>query len=83
MKDYAFMNRNTELFMSLWCSYRPVICKVHGHAVAGGSDASLRCLPETSTAKPTSAQADSGYDSHRTLKSGTKAGCICSVDLPY
>jgi hypothetical protein len=30
MKDYAFMMRNTELFMSLWRSYRPVICKVHG-----------------------------------------------------
>ena len=38
MKDYAFMMRNTELFMSLWRSYRPVICKVHGYAVAGGSD---------------------------------------------
>ena len=33
MKDYAFMMRNTELFMSLWRSYRPVICKVHGYAV--------------------------------------------------
>jgi enoyl-CoA hydratase len=41
MKDYAFMMRNTELFMSLWRSYRPVICKVHGHAVAGGSDIAL------------------------------------------
>jgi enoyl-CoA hydratase len=38
MKDYAFMMRNTELFMSIWRSYRPVICKVHGSAVAGGSD---------------------------------------------
>jgi enoyl-CoA hydratase len=41
MKDYAFMMRNTELFMSLWRSYRPVICKVHGYAVAGGSDIAL------------------------------------------
>jgi len=41
MKDYAFMMRNTELFMSLWRSHRPVICKVHGHAVAGGSDIAL------------------------------------------
>jgi enoyl-CoA hydratase len=41
MKDYAFMMRNTELFMSLWRSYRPVICKVHGFAVAGGSDIAL------------------------------------------
>jgi hypothetical protein len=35
------MMRNTELFMSLWRSYRPVICKVHGYAVAGGSDIAL------------------------------------------
>lgn len=41
MKDYTFMMRNTELFMSLWRSYRPVICKVHGFAVAGGSDIAL------------------------------------------
>ncbi|MFM2421987.1 MAG: hypothetical protein RL291_517, partial [Pseudomonadota bacterium] len=41
MKDYAFMMRNTELFMSLWRSYRPVITKVHGFAVAGGSDIAL------------------------------------------
>ena len=33
MKDYAFMMRNTELFMSLWRSYRPVICKAHGFAI--------------------------------------------------
>ena len=41
MKDYAFMMRNTELFMSLFRSRRPVICKVHGFAVAGGSDIAL------------------------------------------
>ncbi|WP_275668580.1 crotonase/enoyl-CoA hydratase family protein [Hwanghaeella grinnelliae] len=41
MKDYAFMMRNTELFMSLWRSYRPVVCKIHGHALAGGSDIAL------------------------------------------
>ena len=41
MKDYAFMMANTEHFMSLWRSYRPVICKVQGHAVAGGSDIAL------------------------------------------
>ena len=43
MKDYAFMHRNTEKFMSLWRSYKPVICKVHGFAVAGGSDIALCC----------------------------------------
>jgi len=41
MKDYAFMMRNTDLFMSLWRSHRPVIAKVHGFAVAGGSDIAL------------------------------------------
>ena len=43
MKDYAFMSRNTELFMSLWRSHKPVVAKVHGHAVAGGSDIALCC----------------------------------------
>ena len=41
MKDYVFMMRNTEHFMSLWRSHRPVICKVQGYAVAGGSDIAL------------------------------------------
>ncbi len=41
MKDFAFMSRNTEHFMSLWRSHKPVICKVHGFAVAGGSDIAL------------------------------------------
>lgn len=41
MKDYAFMARNTEHFMSIWRSHKPVICKVHGFAVAGGSDIAL------------------------------------------
>lgn len=41
MKDYTLMMRNTEQFMSLFRSKRPVICKVHGFAVAGGSDIAL------------------------------------------
>ncbi len=43
MQDYAFMMRNTERFMSLFRSHRPVIGKVHGFAVAGGSDIALCC----------------------------------------
>lgn len=43
MLDYAFMKRNTEDFMSLWRSPKPTIAKVHGHAVAGGSDIALCC----------------------------------------
>jgi enoyl-CoA hydratase len=43
MQDFAFMMRNTQAFMSLFRSYVPVICKVHGFAVAGGSDIALCC----------------------------------------
>ena len=43
MQDFAFMMRNTEAFMSLFRSHLPVICKVHGFAVAGGSDIALCC----------------------------------------
>jgi len=39
--DYQLMAENTECFMSLWRSHKPVICKVHGYAVAGGSDIAL------------------------------------------
>ncbi len=41
IQDYAFMRRNTEYFMSLWRAMKPVICKVHGFALAGGSDIAL------------------------------------------
>lgn len=41
MKDYRGMKANTDHFFSLWRSYKPVICKVHGYAVAGGSDIAL------------------------------------------
>ena len=41
MQDYAFMWANTEHFMSLWRAMKPVICKLHGFAVAGGSDIAL------------------------------------------
>ena len=43
MDDYAFMKRNTEDFMALWKSPKPTIAKVHGAAVAGGSDIALCC----------------------------------------
>jgi enoyl-CoA hydratase len=41
MQDYQMMKSNTEDFMSLFHSYKPTICKVHGYAVAGGSDIAL------------------------------------------
>lgn len=43
MADYAVMKRNTEDFMSLWRSSKPTIAKVHGAAVAGGSDIAMCC----------------------------------------
>ena len=41
MKDYRGMKANTDDFFAIWRSYKPVICKVHGYAVAGGSDIAL------------------------------------------
>jgi enoyl-CoA hydratase len=41
--DYRRMKQNTEDFMSLWRSYKPVICQINGDAVAGGSDIALCC----------------------------------------
>lgn len=41
IKDYRFMWENTQHFMSMWRAAKPVLCKVHGFAVAGGSDIAL------------------------------------------
>lgn len=41
MLDYAFMGRNVRHFMSLFHSEKPVVCKVHGYCVAGGTDMAL------------------------------------------
>ncbi len=41
VRDYRFMWANTRHFMSVWNAMKPVICKVHGVAVAGGSDIAL------------------------------------------
>ena len=41
MQDFQFMWRNTQAFMSLFRAMKPAICKVHGFAVAGGSDIAL------------------------------------------
>ena len=43
MRDYRFMKRNTEDFMSLWRSHKPTIARVHGYAAAGGSDIATCC----------------------------------------
>ena len=41
IQDYQFMWRNTQHFMSIFRALKPVICKVHGVAIAGGSDIAL------------------------------------------
>ena len=41
MQDFQFMWANTQAFMSLFRAMKPVICKVQGFAVAGGSDIAL------------------------------------------
>lgn len=43
IRDYRFMKHCTDCFASLWKSLKPTIAKVHGHAVAGGSDIALSC----------------------------------------
>jgi enoyl-CoA hydratase len=41
MLDYAVMSRNVRAFMSLYNCSKPVVCKVHGFCVAGGTDMAL------------------------------------------
>lgn len=41
MVDHAMMSRNVKAFMSLFEATTPVLCKVHGFCVAGGTDLAL------------------------------------------
>ena len=41
MLDYAGMSRNVRAFMALFHCTKPVVCKVHGFCVAGGTDMAL------------------------------------------
>jgi enoyl-CoA hydratase len=41
MVDYAMMGRNVRAFMSLFHCGKPVVCKVQGFCVAGGTDLAL------------------------------------------
>ena len=43
IRDFALMKRNTDDFFTLWRSLKPTVAKVHGYAVAGGSDIALSC----------------------------------------
>jgi enoyl-CoA hydratase len=39
--DFQMMSRNVRGFMSLFWADKPVVCKVHGYCVAGGTDMAL------------------------------------------
>jgi enoyl-CoA hydratase len=39
--DFQMMSRNLRGFMSLFHSDKPVVCKIHGYCVAGGTDMAL------------------------------------------
>lgn len=41
MTDYAMMRRNVRAFMSIFEAGKPVVCKLHGFCVAGGTDMAL------------------------------------------
>jgi enoyl-CoA hydratase len=41
MVDHGMMSRNVRAFMSLFHAATPVVCKVHGFCVAGGTDQAL------------------------------------------
>ena len=41
MLDHAMMSRNVSAFMTLFRCSKPVVCKVHGFCVAGGTDLAL------------------------------------------
>ena len=41
VRDYQGMSRNVRVFMSLWESPKPVIARVHGWCVGGGTDMAL------------------------------------------
>ena len=43
IKDFRMMKANSDHFFSLWRSAKPTVAKVHGYAVAGGSDIALSC----------------------------------------
>ena len=43
IRDYAMMKQFTDDYFTLWRSLKPTIAKVHGFAVAGGSDIALCC----------------------------------------
>ena len=40
-KDYQMMSYCNKSWMSLWHSLKPVVCKIKGVAIGGGSDITI------------------------------------------
>lgn len=68
MTDYAMMSRNVRAFMRLFECGKPVVCKIHGFCVAGGTDLAL-----CSDLVVTAADAKIGYPPARVWGSPTTA----------
>ncbi len=76
MVDYGMMRRSVRGFMSLFYGEKPVVCKVHGFCVAGGTDLALcsDLLVIESTAKI-------GYPAARVWGSPTTALWVYRIGL--
>src|SRR3954451_24166706 len=77
MVDYAMMRRNVRGFMSLFHADKPVVCKVHGFCVAGGTDMAL-----CSDLLVIAADAKIGYPPGRVLGSPTPRRCGPTASAP-
>jgi enoyl-CoA hydratase/carnithine racemase len=74
MVDYSMMTRNVRAFMTLLHCTKPVVCKVHGFCVAGGTDMAL-----CSDLLLIAADAKIGYPPARVWGSPTTALWACRL----
>ena len=86
MRDLAMMSENVGCFMSLWRSRKPVIAKVHGWCVGGGTDLALCSdligeLNLHSTAIVNSTRARTGIVSNRNAVGPTAQGCVWKAQV--
>jgi enoyl-CoA hydratase len=76
MRDLAMMSENVACFMSLWRSRKPVIAKVHGWCVGGGTDLAL-CSDLVVAAE----DAEIGYPPARVWGSPTTAMWVYRIGM--
>jgi len=76
MRDLAMMGENVACFMSLWRSRKPVIAKVHGWCVGGGTDLAL-CSDLVVAAE----DAEIGYPPARVWGSPTTAMWVYRIGM--